>query len=436
MDFRERARQIVPHAYAIACPYAIDRGEGSLLFTSEGKRLIDFTTGIAVMNVGHAHPKVVAAIQQAASKGTHYCFAIMGYESYLQLGERLIQQMPAETPQGKPLHWKAAFFNSGAEAVENAIKISRYATGRQTILAFEHAFHGRTYGAMSLTSKPIPYRRKLGPFLPEVLHLPYPTVYRCACLGAQNGCDCAQVTLDRIKQMFTTRIPADEVAAMVIEPIVGEGGFYVPPPSFLPGLRELCDQHGILLVFDEVQTGIARTGNFFRFQATGVTPDIVLTAKALGGGMPISGVIGKADVMDSVHPAGLGSTFGGNPVSVAAAHAVLDVVEEEDLCRQASEKGAHAKRVMQGWQEHLPVIGDVRGEGLMLAVEFVKDRTTKEPHKEIVPQILNTCYENGLAILAAGTFGNCVRLLPALNIPDSLLDEGLAILESAIRKHA
>jgi 4-aminobutyrate aminotransferase/(S)-3-amino-2-methylpropionate transaminase len=432
MGFRERAYEFVSNAYSIACPYPIARGEGSYLYTTDNKRLTDFGSGIAVMNVGHAHPKVVSAIQEAATLGTHFCFQVTGFESYLKLAERLIAKLPAQDEQGDPVRWKCGFFNSGAEGIENAMKIARYATGRQLFMSFEHAFHGRTYGAMSLTAKPMPYRYKFGPFVPEVIQLPYPACYRCTDCTSES--DCTHKTIDRIKQVFATRVSPNEVAAIFIEPIVGEGGFYVPPNDFLPALRRICYEHGILLVVDEVQTGICRTGTFYRFMANGVVPDLIVTAKALGGGMPLSGVLGRAHLMDSVHKGGLGTTYGGNPISIAAAHAVLDIVEEEQLCRQAVEKGAHAIQVLRRWQNQIPAIGDVRGAGLMMAIEFVKDRQTKEPYKEIIPRIIERAYEKGLVVLAAGTYSNCLRLLPALNIPDEVLEEGLALLESCIRE--
>jgi len=432
MDFRDRASEMITSAYSIACPYAIARGEGSYLYTTDGKRLIDFGSGIAVLNAGHAHPKIVKAIQDAAALGTHFCFQVTAFESYLRLAERLIARLPGQDEQGTPVRWKCGFFNSGAEGIENAMKIARYATGRTVFMSFEHAFHGRTFGAMSLTSKPMPYRHKFGPFVPEVVQLPYPACYRCTDCASES--DCTRITIEKIKQVFATRIPANEVAAIFIEPIVGEGGFYVPPNDFLLALRRLCYEHSILLVVDEVQTGICRTGTFYRFMANGIVPDLIVTAKALGGGMPLSGVLGRADYMDSVHKGGLGTTYGGNPVSIAAAHAMLDVVEEEQLCRQATEKGKRVMQVLQRWQNEFPAIGDVRGVGLMAAIEFVKDRQTKEPYKEIVPKIIDRAYEKGLVVLAAGTYSNCLRLLPALNIPDNVLDEGLSILEACIRE--
>jgi 4-aminobutyrate aminotransferase/(S)-3-amino-2-methylpropionate transaminase len=332
------------------------------------------------------------------------------------------------------LSWKTALFNSGAEAVDNAIKISRIATGRQAVLSFEHAFHGRTYAALSLTSKPQPYRLGLGPFLPETVQLPYPTQYRCAgCPGVAGGCDCTRTTLDRIHQILATRIPPQEVAAVFIEPIVGEGGFYLPAPGFLRELRALCSRHGIVLVIDEIQTGIARTGTLFRFEAEGIVPDLLLTAKALGGGLPLSAVVGRSELVDKVHPGGLGGTYGGNPVAVAAAHAVLDIVKDEDLCAQARDKGAIARQTMEQWQaRHHNRIGDVRGAGLMLAMEFVKDPVSRIPDKDAPNRIVDLCYDRGLAVLPAGTYGNCIRLLPPLTIPESQLREGLSILGAVI----
>lgn len=425
-DFRARLTRLVPKAISVACPYPIARGEGSLLFTTEGKRLIDFAAGIAVMSVGHAHPKVTKAIQDAAQDFTHVCFQVMGYESYLRLAERLISTLPALPALPNGSHWKAAFFNSGAEAVENAMKIARAYTKRTTFLSFEHAFHGRTYGALSLTGKPGIYKAGFGPFVPEVVQVPFPSGYR----GGEYDGTAATITF--IERIFASRVPPSEVAALFIEPIVGEGGFYIPPDDFLPALRKLCDRYGILLVVDEIQTGVCRTGTFWRFAASGIVPDMVLTAKAVAGGMPLSGVLGRAEILDSVHPGGIGGTFGGNPIAIAAANAVLDIVEEENLCGQAREKGKYVLVRMNEWKERFPFIGDVRGAGLMCAMEFVKDRATKEPYKEIVSRIVGRCYESGLAVLPAGTFSNCIRLVPALNIPDGILREGMDILEAQL----
>ena len=431
-NFRARLAHLVPNAISVACPYPIARGEGSLLYTTDGRRLIDFAAGIAVMGVGHAHPKVTRAIQQAAENFTHVCFQVMGYDSYLDLAERLTSTLPAGP------HWKCAFFNSGAEAVENAMKIARAYTKRTTFLSFEHAFHGRTYGALSLTGKPGVYKAGFGPFVPEVVQVSFPSGYRCIgcdCVarGAiQSPSNCTATTIARIEQVFASRVPANEVAAIFIEPIVGEGGFYIPPEDFLPALRALCDRRGILLIVDEIQTGVCRTGTFWRFAASGVVPDIVLTAKAIAGGMPLSGVLGKAEILDAVHPGGIGGTYGGNPIAIAAAHAVLDIVAEENLCEQARTKGEYVMGRLREWRERFSSIGDVRGAGLMCAMEFVKDRPTKEPYKEIVPKIISRCYENGLALLSAGTYSNCIRLVPALNIPDAILREGMDVLETAI----
>jgi 4-aminobutyrate aminotransferase/(S)-3-amino-2-methylpropionate transaminase len=358
----------------------------------------------------------------------------MGYESYVHLAERLAGLLPPRDETGTPLTWKTALFNSGAEAVDNAIKIARIATGRQTILSFEHAFHGRTFAALSLTSKPQPYRLGMGPFLPETVQLPYPTQYRCAgCPGPALGCDCRSVTLDRIHQILTTRVPASEVAAIFIEPIVGEGGFYLPAPGFLKELRKLCTDNGIVLVIDEIQTGVARTGTLYRFEAEEIVPDLLLTAKALGGGMPLSAVVGRDTIIDSVHAGGIGGTYGGNPVAVAAAHAVLDIVQDEDLCGQARYKGEIVREELLKMQQRHPTrIGDVRGAGLMMAMEFIDDVPSRHPDKTTPNAIVEWCYAHGLAILPAGTYGNCIRLLPPLTIPEDQLRHGLQILGNAV----
>jgi 4-aminobutyrate aminotransferase/(S)-3-amino-2-methylpropionate transaminase len=367
--------------------------------------------------VGHSHPRVVAAAQEQLERFAHTDFTIVPYEVYVTLAERLIAASPFRGPA------KAAFFNAGTEAVENAVKFARAYTGRPGVIAFEGGFHGRTLLSLTLTSKTHPYKAGLGPFAPEVYRVPYAQAYR----GPS-----AEEALAHLRRTFITQVAPEGVAALVIEPVQGEGGFLVPPRAFLEGVRELCDQHGIVLVVDEVQTGFGRTGTFFAVEHFGIEPDLITVAKSIAGGLPLSGVIGKAEIMDAPGDSAVGGTYVGNPVAQAAALAVLDVFEEEGLVERAGEIGERIRARMLAWQERFDAIGDVRGLGAMLAIELVTDRATKQPATELARAVVRAAAERGLLLLTAGIYSNCIRVLVPLVVTDAELDEALGVWEDAL----
>jgi 4-aminobutyrate aminotransferase/(S)-3-amino-2-methylpropionate transaminase len=381
----------------------------------DGNRLIDFGSGISVTNVGNSAPAVVAAITAQAKQFTHTCFQVTPYESYVEVCERL----NARTPGG---HEKRSFLvNSGAEAVENAVKVARYATGRSAVVCFDHGFHGRTLLTMSLTGKVMPYKHGFGPFAPEIYRAPYSDPFR----GTGR--------LDETIRLLETTVGADAIACVVVEPIAGEGGFVIPEPGWLPGLAAWCGEHGILLVADEVQSGMGRTGAWFACEHEGVVPDLVTTAKSLGGGLPLGGVTGRAELMDSVHPGGLGGTFGGNPLACAAALAVFEIIESEGLLEKARHIGDIALARLEKLVRTVGAVGHARGRGAMVALELVgPDGQTPDP--EATARVVSACHERGLLVLSAGTYGNVLRLLPPLVISDELLEEGLDILASALER--
>jgi 4-aminobutyrate aminotransferase / (S)-3-amino-2-methylpropionate transaminase / 5-aminovalerate transaminase len=399
-----------------ALPLVIAEGFGALLTDVDGNTFVDFVGGVGCMNVGHSHPRVVSATQEQLERMTHTCFTSMGYESYIALAERLTALAPVPAPA------KAAFFNTGAEAVENAVKFARSYTKRPAVLAFEGAFHGRTLLALTMTSK-TRTKTGIGPFAPEVYRVPFPNSYR--------GPNTDQA-LAAIERTFLTNVPPEHVAAIVVEAVQGEGGFLVAPPGFLEGLRRICDEHGILLVIDEVQTGFGRTGRLFATEHFGVQPDLLLVAKSIAAGLPLSGVVGRGEVMDSAGAATIGGTFVGNPVALAAAHAVLDVIEEERLVERAEEIGDVMRDRMQAWQERWAEIGDVRGLGAMLTLEFVRDRATKEPAPELAEDVIRAALDRGLILTDAGVHLNCVRELVPLVISDGELDDALDAWEGAL----
>ena len=415
-DLVARKAAAVPNGVATKGIY-VARAENSELWDVEGRRYIDFAAGIAVLNTGHRHPKVMAAVAQQAEAFAHTCFHVSPYESYVHLAERLNALAPGNFAK------KTLFLNSGAEAVENAIKIARYHTKRSAVIAFSGGFHGRTHMTMALTGKVMPYKRGFGPLAAEVYHAEFPQPYR----GITT--EHALADLDRL---FHGDVDPKAVAAILIEPVQGEGGFNVAPADFLRALRRLCDEHGIVLIADEVQGGIARTGKMFSIEHAGVVPDLVTTAKGLGGGFPLSAVTGRASIMDAAHPGGLGGTYGGNPISIAAAHAVLDVIEAEDLCARAARVGQRMRSHLDALAKRFACIGDVRGLGAMVAFELVRDPKTKEPDAELTASILAHAERRGLILLSCGTAANVVRLLAPLTIPDAVLDEGLAVLSAAL----
>jgi len=416
-DLKARKAAAVPGGVASKGIYVV-KAENSELWDVDGRRYIDFAAGIAVVNTGHRHPQVMAAVAKQAECFAHTCFHVAPYESYVRLAERLNGLAPGDFAK------KSLFLSSGAEAVENAIKIARYYTKRTAVIAFSGGFHGRTLMTMALTGKVMPYKRGFGPFPAEVYHAQFPQPYR--------GITTEQALAD-LDRLFHGDVDPKAVAAMVIEPVQGEGGFNVAPFEFLRALRRLCDEHGIVLIADEVQGGIARTGKMFSIEHSGVVPDLITVAKGLGGGFPLSGVTGRATIMDAAHPGGLGGTYGGNPISIAAAHAVLDVIDAEDLCARAARVGQKMQSRLQALAKEQACIGDVRGLGAMVAFELVKNPATKEPDAELTASILAHAEKRGLILLSCGTEANVVRLLAPLTIPDAVLEEGLNILAAALK---
>jgi 4-aminobutyrate aminotransferase/(S)-3-amino-2-methylpropionate transaminase len=420
-----RRADAIPQGVANIHPIVTARASGAIIEDVDGNRLIDFATGIAVLNVGHTSPAVVEAAQRQLELDTHTCFHVTANEPYIALAERLNALAPGDFAK------KTMFANSGAEAVENAVKIARYHTKRSAVVVFDHAFHGRTLLAMSLTAKVMPYKQGFGPFAPEVFRLPFAYPYRCPTGGTPETCagSCLRYAIDEMHK----HIGEQNIAAVVVEPIQGEGGFVVPAPGFLKGLAEFCSENGILFVADEIQSGMGRAGRWFAIEDEGVVPDLVTSAKSLGGGLPISAVTGRAEIMDIVHVGGLGGTYGGNPVAAAAALAVLDQIEREGLLersRTLGERVLDRLREMQGRHE---MIGEVRGRGMMSAIELVRDRGTKEPiDGPTGTAIVQRALSEGLVLLKAGTYDNVLRLLPPLTIDEPLLDEGLQILEDAL----
>jgi 4-aminobutyrate aminotransferase/(S)-3-amino-2-methylpropionate transaminase len=412
-----RKVQAVASPLVVNLPIVAQEARGALLTDVDGNTFVDFTGGVGVLNVGHAHPRVVEAAQEQLARFTHTDFTIVPYESYVELAERLTEQVPISGPV------KAGFFNSGAEAVENAVKWARLYTARPGVVAFEGAFHGRTLMALSLTSKLHPYKTGLGPFAPEVYRAPFPNEYR--------GPD-AETALAALERLFAAHVDASSVAAIVFEPQQGEGGFLPAPPEFVRGLREVCDRYGIVLVADEVQTGFGRTGRMFAMEHFDVEPDLVVVAKSIAAGLPLSGVLGRQAIMDAPHEGAVGGTYVGNPVATAAALAVLDVFEEDGLVERAQLVGAAVRRAMLGWQERFAAIGDVRGLGAMLAIELVGDRDSKEPAPELATAVVEEAAHRGLLLLKAGLHGNCIRVLCPLTIETAELDEGLAVWEEAL----
>ncbi len=403
----------------------VSHAKGATIVDIEGREFIDFAGGIAVMNVGHSHPKVVKAIKDQADKFTHTCFMVSPYSSAVQLAEKLCAAVPGDSPKA------AMFANSGAEAVENAIKIARYATGKPAVIAFENAFHGRTLMTMTLTSKVKPYKFGMGPFAPEVYRIPYAHCYRCPFGKAYP--DCAVSCADHLEYFFTNHVAAEQTAAIIVEPVQGEGGFIAPPKEYFQKLRAICDKHGILLIADEIQSGMGRTGQMFAMEHYGVEADITTIAKSLAAGMPLSAIVGKKEIMDAVHPSGIGGTYGGNPLACEAALAVFDIFSTENLLEKAKKLGDTLKETFLGLQQRHDIIGDVRGIGPMIAMELVTNRQTKTPAPEQTKALVKYCFERGLLILACGTYGNVLRFLMPLVIEDDQLRRGLAIVEEGFK---
>ena len=423
-EIHQLRSQVIPHGHTSGQPCYVSSARGALILDVEGREYIDFAGGIGVMNVGHSHPRVVAAIKDQAEKFTHTCFMVFPYAPAVQLAEKLCRATPGVYPK------KALFVNSGAEAVENAVKIVRYATKRTAIVACENAYHGRTLLTMSLTSKVKPYKFGFGPFAPEIYHVPYAYCYRCP-FGLKYP-NCGVACADYLKDFFINHVASENVAALIAEPVQGEGGFMTPPPEYFPKVAKICSEKGILFIADEIQSGMGRTGKMFAIEHWGVEPDIVTVAKSLAAGMPLSAVVGRAEIMDSVHVSGLGGTYGANPVACRAGLAVMEIFEQEDILGKAQVLGEKLQKRFDEFKGRYEIIGDVRGKGPMLALELVRDRETKEPAADEAKALVKTCFEKGLLLLSCGTFGNVIRPLMPLTITDGQLERGLAIMEEGL----
>jgi 4-aminobutyrate aminotransferase / (S)-3-amino-2-methylpropionate transaminase / 5-aminovalerate transaminase len=416
----ERRQRTVARGVSSVLPVFIKAAGGGVLVDADGNSLIDFGSGIAVVSVGNSAPRVVEGVTGQAARFTHTCFMVTPYEGYLEVCEELARRTPGDHDK------RSILVNSGAEAVENAVKIARHATGRQAVVAFDHAYHGRTNLTMALTAKSMPYKHRFGPFANEVYRVPMAYPLRWPGGPAR----CAAEALDVITGLIHTQVGEQNVAAVIIEPIQGEGGFIVPPPGFLPGLAGFCRAHGIVLIADEIQSGFCRTGDWFACDHEGVVPDLVTTAKGIAGGLPLAGVTGRAELMDAVHVGGLGGTYGGNPVACAAALGAIATMEAEDLAGRARRIGEIMRPRLEALAEKYPLIADVRGRGAMLAVELAEPGGLT-PDPAAAAKVAAACHAAGLVVLTCGTFGNVLRFLPPLVIPEHLLDEGLTILEEA-----
>ena len=419
-----RRSAAVPRGVYQTAPLFARAASGAIVEDVDGNRLIDFGAGLAVLNVGNGAPRVAAAVRDQLERLTHTCQHVVMTEPFVELAERLNRMAPGDTPR------QTMFVNSGAEAVENAVKIARYATGRQGVVVVDHAFHGRTQLALTMTAK-VGYKRGFGPYAPEVYRVPFAYPYRCPS-GGTTPDECAERCAARAIDQIEKQIGAEHVACVVVEPILGEGGFVVPAPGYLPTLAQYCADREIVFVADEVQTGIGRTGRWFAVEHEDIEPDVITVAKSLAGGLPLGGVIGRADLMERVHVGGLGGTFGGNPLSCAAALAVLDTIEHEGLLERAERIGAGMISRLSAMAARFPMVGEVRGRGAMVAIELVEDPITKAPAVTASGRIIEECYRHGVIVLKAGTYDNVVRLLPPLTIEDHLLAEGLDVMEKAL----
>lgn len=411
--------QFVPRGLVTAHPLVIDRAQGAELWDVDGKRYLDFVGGIGVLNIGHNHPKVVAAVQAQLQKVSHACFQVVAYQPYLDLAQRLCEMIGGQEA------YKAAFFTSGAEAVENAVKIARAHTNRSAVIAFRGGFHGRTLLGTTLTGMSQPYKQNFGPFAPEVFHTPYPNAYR----GVTS-----EVALKALDELLATQVAPERVAAIIIEPVQGDGGFLTAPPAFLQALRALADKHGIVLILDEIQTGFGRTGTWFGFQHAGIQPDLVTVAKSLAGGLPLSGVVGKAQIMDAPLPGGLGGTYGGNALACAAALAVITAFEDEHLLARSQVLAERLRHGLLGLQARYPNIGDVRGTGFMLAIELIKDDAARTPDADLNQRVIDEARAGGLLVIKCGVHRNVLRFLAPLVTTEAQVDEALQILDAALAR--
>ena len=431
-ELAARRNAAVARGVSSAMPIYAARAEGAVIEDVDGNRFIDFAGGIGCLNAGHRAPGVLAAIREQLDRYLHLCFSVTPYEGYVRLAERLNQLTPGNFPK------KTFLTNSGAEAVENAVKLARAYTGRQAVICFEDAFHGRTLLAMSLTSKTHPYKAGFGPFASEIYRIPYAYCYRCAYSLRYPSCEvfCAH----HLEDTFRRVVAAESVAAVIVEPVLGEGGFVAPPPEFFGILADTCKRHGILLIADEIQAGFGRTGALFASERYKLEPDLLVMAKSLGGGLPIAAVTGRAEIMDAPEPGSVGGTFGGNPLACEAALAVLEAFDSDSGGANLIAKAEHLGNLFAGrarsWQERVPLIGDVRGLGAMQALELVRSRDTRVPADEEAKAVVRYCYEHGLIVLSTGTYGNVVRLLVPLVITDEQFEEGLDVLEAGLESVA
>ena len=412
-----RKTEAIARGVGVMTDVYAERAENAEIWDVEGKRYIDFAAGIAVVNTGHRHPRVIDAVKTQLDKFTHTCHQVVPYENYVALAERLNAAVPGDFDK------KTIFVTTGAEAAENAVKIARAATGRSAVIAFSGGFHGRTFMGMALTGKVVPYKKGFGAMPGDVFHVPFPV--------GLHGVDVAD-SIAALDKLFKADVDPERVAAIAIEPVQGEGGFYEAPKALMQHLREVCDAHGIVLIADEVQTGFARTGKVFAMEHHDVVPDLTCMAKGLAGGFPLAAVTGRADLMDAANPGGLGGTYGGNPIGIAAAHAVLDVIEEEELCARANELGSRLRQRLESLRPDIPEIVDIRGPGFMTAVEFNIAGTDK-PHVEFTNAVKAHALKENLILLTCGVYGNVIRFLAPITIQDTVFAEALDILEGAMR---
>jgi 4-aminobutyrate aminotransferase / (S)-3-amino-2-methylpropionate transaminase / 5-aminovalerate transaminase len=425
-ELMDKKIKYVSRGISHGTPIFVKEAKGALITDVEGRNYIDFYGGIGVLNAGHCPPPVVEAIKNQAEKLIHTCFMVTMYDSYVDLAEKLTLITPGDYAK------KALLVNSGAEAVENAIKVARSYTKRPGVISFELGFHGRTLLTMTLTSKVKPYKHGFGPFAPEVYKIPSAYCYRCYYKSTYPSC--GMHCLEQFDRFFVAEVAPESIAAMIVEPVQGEGGFIVPPKEFLTGLQDICNKHGIVFVVDEVQTGFARTGKMFASEHFGLQPDVMTMAKSIASGMPLSAVVGKAEILDAPDPGNLGGTYAGNPLACAASLATIDFIEQENLSERAQKIGDIAMARLKDMQERYPIIGDVRGLGAMVAMELVKDKVTKEPAKQESSEIIKECLDQGLIIIGAGVFGNVIRMLMPLVITDDQLEHALNILDKAVAK--
>lgn len=423
-ELQQRREASVPRGVGSVLPIYVQRASGAVIEDVDGNQLLDFTGGIGCQNAGHVPAEALSAIREQAERFIHTCFMVTPYEGYVELAEELNLRAPGVSPK------KTFFVGTGAEAVENAVKLARHYTRRQAVIAFEDGFHGRTQLALSLTGKSKPYKTGFGPFAPEIYRMPYGYCYRCPHNLTYPECniECAR----RLESFFKRHIEAESVAAVIFEPVLGEGGFVAPPREWFQVIADICRQHGILIIADEIQTGFCRTGPLFACEQLGIEPDLIVTAKSIAAGLPLAAVTGRADIMDSPAVGGLGGTFGGNPVACAAALEIFRSVDSLDLANRSEHIGELFAAKTRNWPHRFPLIGDIRGLGAMRAIELVKDRISKEPAPDETRAVLNACHRLGLIIISAGTFGNVIRMLVPLIATDAQIGEGLSVLEEAL----